>query len=45
VVGEGVVDVPRVVECLKMGYDGNLIIEANNLDEGVRSKEYLMDLL
>jgi sugar phosphate isomerase/epimerase len=45
VVGEGVVDVPRVVEALKMGYDGNLIIEANNLDEGLRSKEYLENII
>jgi sugar phosphate isomerase/epimerase len=45
VVGEGAIDMPRVVECLKNGYDGNLIIESNNLDEGVKSKEYLLKLL
>jgi sugar phosphate isomerase/epimerase len=43
VLGKGKIDFPNILEKLKNNYSGNLIIESNNLEEGIRSKAYLDD--
>ena len=45
VLGEGIIDVPKVINYLKRKYDGNIIIESKNLDEGLKSMEYLDKLI
>ena len=44
VLGEGAIDIPNIIKKLNNGYTGNIIIESNNLHEGVKSKEYLEKL-
>ncbi len=45
ILGEGKIDIPLVVEHLKKEYNGPIIIESNDLIEGIRSREYLEKLL
>ncbi len=44
-VDDGTADLDRVLKALKGSYEGNLIIEATSLDEGVESKRILEDRL
>ncbi len=43
--GEGKIDLPYVLKRLAPKYSGNIIIECNNIEEGLKSKEYLEKLL
>ncbi len=45
VLGEGKIEFPSLIEKLKNNYPGNIIIESNNLNEGIKSKRYLENLL
>jgi sugar phosphate isomerase/epimerase len=45
ILGEGEIDIPKIISTLTTSYSGNLIIESNNLDEGIKSKEYLINLM
>jgi len=44
-IDHGTADLDRVLRALKGSYDGNLIIEATGLDEGIESKRILEDRL
>ena len=41
VLGEGTLALPTIVTRLTDNYSGNIIIESNNFEEGLKSKEYL----
>ena len=45
VLGEGNIDFPNILDKLNNNYSANLIIESNNLEEGIKSKSYLEGLL
>ncbi|WP_455392061.1 sugar phosphate isomerase/epimerase family protein [[Eubacterium] cellulosolvens] len=44
VLGEGAIDIPNILTKLNSKYNGNIIIESNNLPEGIESKRYLEKL-
>lgn len=44
VLGEGAIDIQDVIRRLNGGYRGTVIIESNNLPEGVKSRKYLEKL-
>jgi sugar phosphate isomerase/epimerase len=44
VLGKGAIDIPDVIRRLNGGYRGTIIIESNNLPEGVESRKYLKKL-
>ncbi len=45
ILGKGSIDIQNIINTLKDGYTGNIIIESNNLEEGILSKNYLIDLI
>ena len=45
VLGEGAIDIQNIIQKLHGKYAGNIIIECNNIEEGVKSKEYLSKML
>jgi sugar phosphate isomerase/epimerase len=45
VLGEGNIDIFSIVNKLATRYSGNLIIESNNLSEGILSRDYLKEIL
>jgi sugar phosphate isomerase/epimerase len=45
ILGEGAIDIPNIFSRLKGKYTNNIIIESNNMEEGIKSKKYLQNLL
>jgi sugar phosphate isomerase/epimerase len=45
VLGQGTIDFPYVIERITKEYSGDIIIESNNLEEGIKSKVILQKLL
>lgn len=44
ILGKGAIDIPDIVNKLNNGFNGNIIIESNNLHEGLESRKYLEKL-
>jgi sugar phosphate isomerase/epimerase len=45
VLGEGSIDIPNFVDLLVKQYSGSVIIECNNIEEGIMSKNYIEKIL
>jgi sugar phosphate isomerase/epimerase len=45
VLGEGSINLHHIIDKLNNGYSGNIIIESNNIEEGIQSKKFLQNLM
>jgi sugar phosphate isomerase/epimerase len=45
ILGNGSIEIPHIIKRLSKHYSRNIIIESNNLEEGIKSKEYLEKLV
>ena len=45
IIGHGAIPIPHIIKRLKERYNGDLIIECNNIEEGIESLENLQNIL
>jgi len=45
VLGEGAIDYPYIIKTMALKYSSSIIIESNNIEEGIKSKKYLQTLI